>query len=504
MDVTAVRGSQLTYCVEVAAELLADVEEQTVRSVYKAQRPRRESPNNPSTKNVSPVEVTDGGCVMFFRRWVPGIALMAGFVGCGTGGDRVPAAVHPEGTEAYVSVSTQAARRGIVSEAVDGLGRVEALPDHLATLTPAVEGHVQALLVKQGAWVKKGQPIVELNKAVALADLAEKTASRDTLRASLTLLKSLPRPEEQRPMVLAIEQAQVAYDRAKKVVDELRRLRASNLASQQQLFDAEKAVEAARIQLETAESQHHVHMIGPRPEAVAEGEAKIKTAEGLVEFSKAHLDFHTIRSPIDGVLDSLTCHPGQTISIGSPIGEVIDTRRVYATVWLSPLAARGVHVGQTARVRPAGDQSPMVEAAQVPDEGLTGKVDFVGQAADLQTSNLPIRVLVEKVEGRLPLGLIVQVTINRGYRKDVLQVPVAAVLDPGEGPVIEVVRQGKSVVLHPQVGMTHDGWVVVAGTDLKEGEEVIVEGGYSLPEGTPVKVVREDKGKALAQAEARR
>ena len=46
VDVTAVRRSQLTYCVEVAAELLADVEEQTVRSVHQAQRPRRESPEN--------------------------------------------------------------------------------------------------------------------------------------------------------------------------------------------------------------------------------------------------------------------------------------------------------------------------------------------------------------------------------------------------------------------------------------------------------------------------
>ena len=39
VDITAVIGSQLTYCVEVAAELLADVEEQTVRSVHQAQRP---------------------------------------------------------------------------------------------------------------------------------------------------------------------------------------------------------------------------------------------------------------------------------------------------------------------------------------------------------------------------------------------------------------------------------------------------------------------------------
>ena len=44
VDITTAIASQLTYCVEVAAELLADVEEQTVRSVHQAQRPGRESP----------------------------------------------------------------------------------------------------------------------------------------------------------------------------------------------------------------------------------------------------------------------------------------------------------------------------------------------------------------------------------------------------------------------------------------------------------------------------
>ncbi len=80
-----------------------------------------------------------------------------------------------------------------MTETVEGLGRCEALPNQIATLTPAVEGHVHELLVAQGDFVKKGQPIVELDKAVAQADLAEKTATRDGLKASLALLKSLPR-----------------------------------------------------------------------------------------------------------------------------------------------------------------------------------------------------------------------------------------------------------------------------------------------------------------------
>src|SRR5262249_13178532 len=155
------------------------------------------------------------------------------------------------------------------------------------------------------------------------ADLAEKTATRDGLKASLALLKSVPRPEERRANELAVEQAKVAVERARSLLQSLESLRESHLSSKQALFDAKKALEAAELQPHTAEATLNAMMIGPRPEAVAEAEAKIKTAEGTVEFSKAHLDFHTIRSPIDGVLDSLTCHPGQTIAIGSPIGEVV-------------------------------------------------------------------------------------------------------------------------------------------------------------------------------------
>ncbi len=85
-----------------------------------------------------------------------------------------------------------------MSETVEALGRCEALPDHIATLTPAVEGHVHELFIKHGDPVKKGQPIVALDETVARADLAEKTATRDGLKASLAVLKSLPRLEELR------------------------------------------------------------------------------------------------------------------------------------------------------------------------------------------------------------------------------------------------------------------------------------------------------------------
>jgi multidrug efflux pump subunit AcrA (membrane-fusion protein) len=432
------------------------------------------------------------------RWWTVSFPLLLVCCGCHSHGGSATSEEASSEAEASVTVRVVPARFDTSARVVEGLGRCEALPDHIAPLTPAVEGHVHELLVEQGRPVKKGQPIVELDKAVAQADLAEKSATRDGLVASLALLKSIPRPEERRATELAVEQAKVALEQARIASDRLRSLVSRHEVPEQQVQDAERAVRLAEIQLQTAEATLHVMMIGPRPEAVAEAEGKIKTADGLVAFSRAHLNYHTIRAPIDGVLDSLHCHPGQTIAVGTPIGEVVDSRQVFAAVWLPPGSAQSVHVGQAARVLLSDSRA----ASADPEGGsMTGKVAFIGRVADPQTGNLPIHVLVDNPQGRLTVGQSLRVSIVVDERKDVLQVPAAAVLDLGEGPILSVVRDGKTVVLHPEPATAHQGWMEVAGTDLKAGEPVIVEGGYNLPEKTAVKI-SDEKEEAKEKEEA--
>ncbi len=430
--------------------------------------------------------------VLRSRWWILALPLLIGCAGCESHSETVKADEESaEEGEAAVTVRVVPARFERSARTIEGLGRCEALPDHIAPLTPAVEGHVHALLVEQGRAVKKGQPIVELDRAVAQADLAEKTATRDGLVASLALLKSIPRPEERRANELAVEQARITLEQARIAADRLRPLVKRHEVPEQQLQDAERAVHLAELQEQTAEATLNAMMIGPRKEAIAEAEGKIKTADALVAFSRAHLEYHTIRSPIDGVLDSVTCRPGQTIAIGGPIGEVVDTRQVFAAIWLSPRSASSVRVGQSARVRPAdtvGNQA----VAEGQDGEMTGKVAFVGRVADPQTGNLPIRALVDNPDGRLTIGQSIRVSVVLAAHEPILQVPSGAVLDLGDGPVLSVVREGKSVVLHPEVGATHDGWTEVAGTDLKPGEPVIVDGGYNLPGETAVKVLEGD------------
>jgi multidrug efflux pump subunit AcrA (membrane-fusion protein) len=182
------------------------------------------------------------------------------------------------------------------------------------------------------------------------------------------------------------------------------------------------------------------------------------------------------------------------------VGEVVNDRRLFATTWISARMANQVHVDQSARIETALVQSR--SEAQEKGNALGGRVAFVGRVADAQTGNLPVRVLVENPTGLLAIGQTVHVTIVIGQRAHALAVPLAAIHGDGDSAELRVVRDGKAVVLHPTLGIVQSGWVEVTGihnsekkeSELKEGEPVVVEGSYNLPEDTKVKVESANAG----------
>jgi len=256
--------------------------------------------------------------------------------------------------------------------------------------------------------------------------------------------------------------------------------------SAEQMHQAEVALWQAQLQQQTAQLQLEIAMLGPRSEAVDEARAKIIVAGAAVAAAKAQLDLCTIRAPISGVLNSLACHPGQTVAIGAPIGEIVDLRQVFVVVGLSVADAREVHAGQVARIAPPGSGEGARTEAE--PERLLGKVTTVGRIADAETGNLPVRILVDNAQGRLVAGQIVVATIVFRENRDRLAVPAEAIQDLGEGPLLVVIREGKAAVLHPKLGVRDKQWVEVLGTDLQAGEPAVTDGAYNLPEGTQLSV----------------
>ena len=278
----------------------------------------------------------------------------------------------------------------------------------------------------------------------------------------------------------------------------MRPLRARKEVSEAQLYDTEQLLVQAQLQLQSAEAQLELLLVGPRVEAVAEAVARLASAEQAVGLAHAHRDLLSLRSPIDGVLDSLSCHPGQALAAGTIIGEVVDARRLNVVAWLPPASAARVKPGQTVRVElpdvpvsqaaePADNDpeqtasaatEPSAEApsdastgpadthvasespsreATGPSRQATGKVVSVGRIVDSLTGNLPVRMLLENADQRLAIGQTVSVSIVVAEHTQALVVPSAALIDLGDGPVVVVVREGKAIQLHPAAVSLHGG-----------------------------------------------
>jgi RND family efflux transporter MFP subunit len=387
--------------------------------------------------------------------------------------------------EASVVLSVKPAENRSIERTVTALGRCDALPSKMALVAPLIEGRVAEILARRGDKVPRGQPIVQLDTTLAQADLTEKQAARDSLIASLRALTSVPRSEEQRTSKLAIDEAGIALTRAQALLDRLRPLREHNEVPEAQVFEADEAVKQARVQKQTAQARFDLLMLRPREELIAEAQTKIEMAEAAVKTAQARIDLHTIRAPIDGILDSLNCRLGETVAVGAPIASVVDDQDVLAVAWLPIGQIAKIEIGQNARVYPSIPPSTLKNKDAFP-KAIEGRVAYIGRSTDAQTGNVPLHVHVENRHGEFIVGQTLSLEIVVEAPVPRLCVPLDAVHDEGEGAAVTVVRDGKAVVLHPQLGTSDSGWIAVTETDLREGEPVAVAGAYNLPNGTPV------------------
>jgi membrane fusion protein (multidrug efflux system) len=127
-------------------------------------------------------------------------------------------------------------------------------------------------------------------------------------------------------------------------------------------------------------------------------------------------------------------------------------------------------------------------------EGLAdprdGEVVMVSPAIDAQSGNVLVRIRFPNPSGELRLGGIGRAHIVTGEVGAAARLPVSALLPQEDGGLgVALVEEGR-VRGVPVVVLSEDGQQAVIQGALKSGETVIVEGGYSLPEGAEVEVVR--------------
>ncbi|WP_139809898.1 efflux RND transporter periplasmic adaptor subunit [Sphingomonas azotifigens] len=318
-------------------------------------------------------------------------------------------------------------------------GRVVAF--RTAEIRPQVGGMLTRRSFEQGAAVRAGQLLFQINPAPFRADA-------DSARAT-------------------VEKAATAYTRARTQADRLKPLVDTDAISRQSYDDAVAAWKQAAAEL-------------------AEARAALRRRQ-------VDLGFARIVAPISGRIGAANLTEGALVTAAdtAPLATIQQIDRVYVDV-RQPAE-------RYAALREAGGTAGPVEivTASGAVHPVKGRILFSGIAVDPGTGDALVRVEVANPGERLLPGMFVRARLPRPGMSAALTVPQQAVTraDDGTAQLAVVDTQDRVHVRRVQLGPIVDGrYVVLAG--LRAGEVVIVEGQDRVQPDTPVKQIPWQSGAA--------
>jgi membrane fusion protein, multidrug efflux system len=247
---------------------------------------------------------------------------------------------------------------------------------------------------------------------------------------------------------------------------------------------AQAAVDKARHALEFADQvaarQGRILTFGGTSlQAKQEAEQRLAAARAELASAQAAIAQVQLASPLDGVVARINVQPGQTVDINTVVAEIIDVKRLVATVSVPADEAMQLRAGQAADI--------FADYANKP--ATTGTVSFVGPSVDPKTSAVPVRLALPEDCGLRP-GQFIRARITTEELHDRLVVPRESVVKAEDLRVIYVVDGDKAVQMPVKTGLRDGNLIEVEAEGLKEGDTIVTVGAYGLPKETKVKIAK--------------
>jgi len=378
--------------------------------------------------------------------------------------------------EPEVSVQTASAERKDISQIVTE--EVVIFPLQQATVAPKITSTIKQFLVQRGSRVKKGQLLAVLENADLAAAAVSSKGDFQQAEAAYATSVGASIPQQIQKAELDAGSAKSAFDAQGKIYNSRKELFQQGAIPRRELDAAEVALVAARSQNDQAQKQlADLQRVG-KEQALKSAQGQKLSAEGKYLGAQAQLSYSEIRSPIDGVVTDRPLYVGDVANANQPLLTVMDTSKLIAKGHLSQSEAVQLKAGNAAEIKVAGVE-----------ESIEGKVTLVSPALDPGSTTLEVWVEAIKPNAALRPGITVQAEIQAKTDKNVVAVPVSAVFKNAEGGSDYVLLAGADNKAHfktVHVGIRNAQFAeIVSG--IKEGDPVIISGGYAIPDGTRIR-----------------
>jgi membrane fusion protein (multidrug efflux system) len=294
-------------------------------------------------------------------------------------------------------------------------------------LSSEVDGIVKIIRVVEGSWVSKGMVVAEINETDYRLEVQKSQAALRQSEASLANAK------------LEFERKAALYK--------------EELVTKQQYDDI-----SARL-------------------AVAEGD--LDRAKATLELAREKLAKTKIYSPLRGLVKEKKVNVGDYVRNGTPLLWIIQSDPIKLSFTVPEKEVRKLRAGQ--------DVSLKVDT--YPGKEFKGRVSTIYPSLDERTRSLQVEALVPNHDNSLKPGLFAKVTLYTGEAKDVVVVPVTAILYDNTKIKIFVAEGDRARERLVKVGSKYGEYMEIT-EGLQKGEMVVVVGQNNLSEGVKIHVAR--------------
>ena len=280
----------------------------------------------------------------------------------------IAVAVLAAGAYAWTTLRPQGPGNGLVS----GNGRIEATEIDVAA---KLGGRVQSIVVKEGEFVKAGQPLAHMQIDTLQASHDEARARHQQAVAAVANAEAqvAVRESDRQAALALVAQRQSELDAAQRRLARSQTLVREGASSDQEVDDdrarersLQAAVVASRAQAEAAQAA-----ITAARTQVASARAAVTAAQATVARIKADIDDSALVAPRSGRVQYRIAQPGEVIGGGGKVLNLVDLSDVYMTFFLPEPVAGRLALGSEVRI--------VLDAA--PQLVIPAKVSFVASTA---------------------------------------------------------------------------------------------------------------------------
>ncbi len=330
------------------------------------------------------------------------------------------------------------------------------------TLETQVDGIINAVLVKPGAKVRKGQILFTLDNRPFVAALLQAQANLAQAQANVLVAQAKLDGYQ-----AAYVDAAADWQRAQKMGITSGALAITQFDAYHSTFDQAKA-------------------------NVANGKASLVAARKAVDSAKANvttaqinLGYCTVRSPLDGKAGNLQAFVGSNVKATTTNLLVINQMQPIYVSFSLPQS----DLYQIRKAQQTDSKLPVyVRAHGDPGPPSRGFLSFVDNAIDDSTGSIQLMGTFANTHEELWPGEFVNATLQVAVQKHAVVVPIQAVQTGQNGVFVFVVQNHVARMQSITEKFSYNGMAVIS-KGLSAGETVVTDGQENVISGQRVEVV---------------